>query len=139
MTTQYVDDLLASLKIIGMLDDAQPKLRLQNGRLALGHASAVWRWLAGDSRVATFAAVRATVASAIQTLDDLRARREPGSDDAWLAGRLLAELRAARGGIDRLSATYAGDSLAVAQLQVLAERIDQAVTAAETCPRIAKP
>lgn len=121
MNSQYVDDLLASLKVIGMLDDAQPKLRLQNGRLALGHASAVWRWLAGDSRAATFAAVREAVAAAIQTLES----QDRGS---WLAGRLLADLTSARAGIDRLQATYAGDSLAVAQLRVLAERIDQAIS-----------
>lgn len=128
LNDQIVDDLLASLKIIGMLADAppddRPKLRLSDGRLALGHASALWRWLSGDSRGATFAAVRATVAGAIQ----LRDTTDPG---AWLGQRLAAELRAARRGIDRLQATYAADSLAVAQLAVLAERIDAAVGAGD--------
>jgi hypothetical protein len=128
LNDQIVDDLLASLKVIGMLDDAQPKLRLRDGRLALGHGTALWRapglwrWLAGDSRGATFAAVRAVVANAIQ----LHADTDPGT---WLGQRLVAELRGARRGIDRLQTTYAADSLAVAQLAVLAERIDAAVGA----------
>lgn len=119
---QIVDDLLASLKVIGMLDDAQPKLRLRDGRLALGGGGGLWRWLSGDSRAATFAAVRGAVASAIGLLDETDA-------GTWLGRRLAAELRAARRGIDRLQTTYAADSLAVAQLAVLAERIDDAVGA----------
>ena len=47
-------------------------------------------------------------------------------DDPWLAARLIADLDAARAGIARLQTTYASDSLIVAQLQVLVERIEQA-------------
>jgi hypothetical protein len=116
----FADDLLTSLKIIGMIDSHQ-KLCLRNGRLALSTSHAFWRWLAGDSREHTFAAIRGAVMGAIQVLDS----NPPQT--SWLAGRLLKELDGARAGIQKLQETYASDSLAVAQLQVLDERIQAAV------------
>lgn len=115
----FADDLLTSLKIIGMIDSNQ-KLCLRNGRLALSTSRGVWRWLAGDSRAQTFAAIRSAVMGAIQVMDT-------NSEDSWLAGRLLRELGGARKGIQNLQETYASDSLAVAQLQVLEERIEAAI------------
>lgn len=112
----FADDLLTSLKIIGMVGTDQ-KLRMRNGRLALNTSSAFWRWLTGDSRDHTLQAVRSSVMSAIHAI-------EAGTTEPWLTGRLRAELRGARAGIERLQETYGDDSLAVAQLQVLAERID---------------
>lgn len=112
----FADDLLTSLKIIGMVG-ADQKLRMRNGRLALNTSGALWRWLTGDSRDHTLQAVRTSVMSAIHAIENV-------SSDTWLTGRLHAELVNARGGIERLQETYADDSLAVAQLQVLAERID---------------
>lgn len=120
----FADDLLTSLKIIGMID-AQQKLCLRNGKLALSTSRGVWRWLAGDSREQTFAAVRSAVMGAIQVVDS-------NPPETWLAGRLLKELGAARLGVKKLQETYAMDSLAVAQLQVLEERIDAATVLSET-------
>ena len=114
----FADDLLTSLKIIGMID-ANQKLCLRNGKLALSTSRGVWRWLAGDSREQTFAAIRSAVIGAIQIMDS-------NPPETWLAGRLRKELSGARLGIQKLQETYAADSLAVAQLQVLEERIDAA-------------
>lgn len=127
----FADDLLTSLKIIGMID-AQQKLCLRNGRLALSTSRGVWRWLAGDSREQTFAAIRSAVMGAIQVMDT-------NPEDSWLAGRLRKELGGASLGIKNLQETYATDSLAVAQLQVLEERIDAATaSAAGRSPRAEK-
>jgi hypothetical protein len=112
----FADDLLTSLKIIGMVG-ADQKLCMRNGRLALNTSGAFWRWLTGDSRNHTLQAVRTAVMSAIHAIEN-------GTAAPWLTGRLHAELQGARSGIERLQETYAADSLAVAQLQVLAERID---------------
>ena len=120
----FADDLLTSLKIIGMIDSDQ-KLCLRNGRLALSTSRGVWRWLAGDSRAQTFAAMRSAVMGAIQVMDT-------NPSDSWLAGRLRMELGGASQGIKRLQDTYASDSLAVAQLQVLEERIEAATAPAAT-------
>ena len=119
----FADDLLTALKIIGMID-ANQKLCLRNGKLALSTSRGVWRWLAGDSRVQTFAAIRSAVMGAIQILSSTP------PPDTWLASRLCKELEGARIGIQKLQETYDSDSLAVAQLQVLEERIDAATVAA---------
>ena len=121
----FADDLLTSLKIVGMVG-ADQKLRMRNGRLALNTSGAFWRWLTGDSRDHTLQAVRTAVMSAIHAVEN--------GTDPWLTGRLHAELLGARTGIERLQETYAADSLAVAQLQVLAERIDAAVTPPAVTP-----
>jgi hypothetical protein len=112
------DELLVSLKIIAMVGDGQ-KLSLRQGRLALGSGSAIVRWLTGEARNNTISALRAVVSDAIDALC-------PSCDDPWLAERLVADLDAARAGIARLQTTYAGDSLIVAQLQVLVERMAHA-------------
>ena len=56
----FADDLLTSLKIIGMVG-ADQKLCTRNGRLALNTSGAFWRWLTGDSRNHTLQAVRTAV------------------------------------------------------------------------------
>ena len=111
------DELLVSLKIIAMVSDGQ-KLSLRQGRLALGSGNAIVRWLTGEARNNTISALRVVVTDAIDALCH--------NDDPWLAARLIADLDAARAGIARLQTTYASDSLIVAQLQVLVERIEQA-------------
>ena len=111
------DELLVSLKIIAMVSDGQ-KLSLRQGRLALGSGNAIVRWLTGEARNHTISALRVVVTDAIDALCH--------NDDPWLAARLIADLDAARAGIARLQTTYASDSLIVAQLQVLVERIEQA-------------
>ena len=120
----FADDLLTALKIIGMID-ADQKLCLRNGKLALSTSRGVWRWLAGDSRVQTFAVIRSAVMGAIQIMCSTNP-----PPDTWLASRLCKELEGARLGIQKLQETYDSDSLAVAQLQVLEERIDAATVAA---------
>ena len=117
------DELLVSLKIIAMVGDGQ-KLSLRQGRLALGSGSAIVRWLTGEARINTLSALRAVVSDALDVLG------HNCDDDPWLAERLVADLDAARAGIARLQATYAGDSLIVAQLQVLVERMDHATSTA---------
>jgi hypothetical protein len=111
------DELLVSLKIIAMVGDGQ-KLSLRQGRLALGSGSAIVRWLTGEARNNTISALRAVVSDAIDALCH--------KSDPWLAERLVADLDAARAGIARLQTTYAADSLIVAQLQVLVERMAHA-------------
>jgi hypothetical protein len=120
------DELLVSLKIIAMVGDGQ-KLSLRQGRLALGSGSAIVRWLTGEARINTISALRAVVSDAIDVLGH--------NDDPWLAERLVADLDAARAGIARLQATYAGDSLIVAQLQVLVERMAHATGTAQALPK----
>lgn len=121
----FADDLLTSLKIIGMVG-ADQKLCMRNGRLALNTSGAFWRWLTGDSRDHTLQAVRTAVMSAIHATEN--------GADTWLTGRLHAELLGARSGIERLQETYAADSVAVAQLQVLAERIGNKISVNRTEP-----
>ena len=120
------DELLVSLKIIAMVGDGQ-KLSLRQGRLALGSGSAIVRWLTGEARINTISALRAVVSDAIDVLGH--------NDDPWLAERLVADLDAARAGIARLQATYEGDSLIVAQLQVLVERMAHATGTAQALPK----
>jgi hypothetical protein len=128
-----VDELLVSLKIIAMVGDGQ-KLSLRQGRLALGSGNALVRWLTGEARHSTISALRVVISDAIGALGGDAAKA-----DAWLVGRLVADLDAARAGIARLQTTYAGDSLVVAQLQVLVERVDQATSRrAEGEPRRAE-
>lgn len=145
---EFVDQTVANLKVIGMLQ-RNDKLRVHKGQLCIDHhdgaLQSVRRWLYRDSRDVTLIQLRNTVSNAIRIARAMTelvgapegaagplaliSARAAGADAItadmreWTLGRLVDEMASAQLGLQNLRATYAGDSSFVASLDVLAERL----------------
>jgi len=116
--TDFADRTITNLKVLGMVQKGC-KLAVRKGQLAIdepGYARFLRRWLHNDSRDLALMHLRSTVSSAMGLRPE---------DDAG-ARRLLAEFRSARKGLENVRATYATDSVMVASLDVLLEKLDKA-------------
>ena len=118
-TDDYVDSVIANLKIVGMVQKGG-KLCVRKGQLAIertDHLQGVRRWVAKDSRDVSLIHMRNTVGAALKLLS--------GATGTRTQARLAAELRQCEVGLQNLQATYIDDSAMVAHLQVLVERITE--------------
>ena len=121
-SSEFSDRIMANLKVLGMVQKST-KLSVRKGQLALdepGYTQFLRRWLRHDSRDLALMHVRSTVHSALSL-----ARPEDPAD----AERLLDEFRGARKGLENLKATYAGDSVMLANLSLLLEKMERACRA----------
>jgi hypothetical protein len=121
----YVDGVIANLKIIGMVQKGG-RLCVRKGQLAIervDHSQPLRRWLAKDSRDVTLLHVRNTIQSAMKILKTLMASKEPGDLRTWTLRRLLDEMESCETGLQNLKATYMDDSMTVAAIDVLTDRL----------------
>lgn len=126
--------MLANLKVIAMIPRGG-KLCVRQGQLCLEPVDSlqrVRRWLLGDSRSVALSHVRTTVNGAIElssTLLKLCTISGVPSGQAplplWTLQRLTREMQHCDTGFKNLRATYANDSLLIANLEVLAERLNE--------------
>lgn len=120
--TDFADQTIANLKVISMLQKGC-KLRVRKGQLCVdagGYLQSLRRFLSNDSRDLTMMHVRQTVANALRL-----AKNDPQSK---FGKRLLEEFRSATAGLQNLKAAYSGDSVVLAHIDVMLERIESAMT-----------
>lgn len=122
---EFVDSTIASLKIIGMVPRSG-KLCVRKGQLSLDNpdnGQAVRRWLRGDSRDLTLMHARNTINSAVKISKSLMANYQSTELAGWTLERLVNEMEQCEVGLQNLKTTYACDSMMVANLDVLADRL----------------
>ena len=127
---EFVDSTIAALKVIGMVPKSG-KLCVRKGQLSLDladKAQSVRRWANGDSRDVTLMHARNSIGSAIKINKSIMGAG-PSSNDPipsmalWTLDRMSSEMEQCEVGLQNLKTTYASDSMMVANLDVLADRL----------------
>jgi len=136
---EFVDSTIASLKIIGMVPKSG-KLCVRKGQLSLDtpdKVQAMRRWANGDSRDLTLMHARNTIASAVKISKSLMAAASSSSSSSsgtgvnvnapelsiWTLERLATEMEQCEVGLQNLKTTYSSDSMMVANLDVISDRL----------------
>ena len=123
-TEEFVDATIASLKIIGMVPK-NGKLCVRKGQMCLDtvQAQAFRRWLNGDSRDTTLMHAKNTINNAVKINRMLMATVPQTDMTAWTLQRMLAEMQNCEAGLENLKTTYACDSMMIAFLDVIVDRL----------------
>lgn len=126
-TEEFVDTTIATMKIIGMVPK-NGKLCIRKGHLCLDtpdQVQFVRRWVQGDSRDCTLMHVKNTINSAFKISRFLINMPVPTSSymTYWTLDRLLTEMGQCEIGLQNLKTTYSIDSMMVANLEVLLDRL----------------
>lgn len=125
-TEEFVDSTIATMKIIGMVPK-NGKLCIRKGHLCLDVSDQVQfvrRWAQGDSRDCTLMHVRNTFNSAFKISRFLI--NLPAGDSYmtfWTLDRMVTEMAQCETGLQNLKTTYSADSMMVANLEVLLDRL----------------
>lgn len=123
---EFVDITIANLKIIGMVGQ-NGKLRVRKGQLCLerdDRMQPVRRWASGDSRDLTLLHIRNAICNAMRITAMLAGADHGGSNNRrWTVARITAELSQCETGLQNLRTTYTTDSIMVANLGVIIERL----------------
>jgi hypothetical protein len=148
---EFVDNTIANLKIIGMVGQ-NGKLRVRKGQLCLekdDRMQPVRRWASGDSRDLTLLHIRNAISNATRitamlagggladATDNFDAsvngvNGSNGSNSSnnvnnssrrWTVARITAELSQCETGLQNLRTTYTADSIMVANIGVIIERL----------------
>lgn len=123
-TEEFVDTTIATMKIIGMVSK-NGKLCIRKGHLCLDvsdQTQCVRRWVQGDSRDCTLMHVRNTLNSAFK-ISRFLIKMPNVSYTFWTLERLLTEMAQCEIGLQNLKTTYSVDSIMVANLEVLLDRL----------------
>jgi hypothetical protein len=126
MSTEEVDQLLASLKIVARVARGQ-RLSTHNGHLSIDNnvrAQPVMRWIQGDSRDSTLAVLRSIVTTSMRVARDLVRNDPPIEMREWALRSLLESLSESIGGLQNLKHTYASDASTAAHFEVLIARVN---------------
>ena len=147
VSEEFVDQTIANLKVIGMLGQSS-RLCVRHGRLSVERDDTlqpIRRWLARDSRELTLMHIRNTLNNALKIIRTLlplfpalplsatapASAPVPSSASAdhalevrrWALCQLLTELRACEAGLQNLRTTYSDDTMTVAAIDVLTDRV----------------
>lgn len=120
-TDEFVDNVLANLKVIGMLQKSN-KLCIRKGQLAIDtddHLQSVRRWYNKDSRDMVLMNIRNIINNAIKISE----QNHDGDLKQWTLTRMNEEMRACEMGLQNLKTTYMGDAMMIASLDVLIDRL----------------
>jgi hypothetical protein len=115
---EFVDATVANLKVIGMVSQ-NGRLCVRKGQLCLeccGSVQGMRRWLHGDSRDLTLVHVRNAISNARRVV-------MLSAGCVWTIRRIASELERCEVGLQNLRATYMSDSVMMANLGVVIERI----------------
>ena len=113
----YVDQILTSLKVIGKIKEGQ-KVRVRNGLLSLevqstGIITSITRWIHSDNRYSTIRYIKNVVTHAMEL---------PKSN------KIQEALKGTLSGLSSLAVTYGDDAGITATIDVMSDRIRQAVS-----------
>jgi hypothetical protein len=124
-TDDFVDATIANLKIIGMVPK-NGKLCIRKGQLCIDspRMQGVRRWMYGDSRDMTLAHTKNTINSSIKIARSIMLNYKPSHNNGiWTLDRIFEEMDSCQIGLQNLkTTTYAGDSMMVANLDIIMER-----------------
>lgn len=124
-TEEFVDITIATMKIIGMVPK-NGKLCIRKGHLCLDKSDQIQclrRWVQGDSRDTTLMHVRNTINSAFKISRFLISIPHGNYMTNWTMDRLMVEMTQCEIGLQNLKTTYSLDSMMVANLEVLLDRL----------------
>jgi hypothetical protein len=127
MTDEFIDATIASLKIIGMVQQ-NGRLCVRRGQLSLDGADrtqGVRRWMMGDSRDVAMLHVKSAIAAAVKISRMIINTNAVGLADSsrWTLARMFTELNRCEVGLHNLKMTYTSDSMMIANLDVLIDRV----------------
>lgn len=119
-----MDQTIATLKVLGMIPKSG-RLCVRKGHLCLDYpeAQSIRRWIHGDSRDCSLMHVQNAVNSAFKIAKFLVETPTPSYMTTWTLERLSSEMQQCQIGLQNLKMTYATDSLIVANLEVLLDRL----------------
>jgi hypothetical protein len=123
---EFIDNTIANLKIIGMVPQ-NGKLCVRKGQLCVettDQMQPVRRWVRGDSRDLTLMHVRNTISNATRITYLLSADSDAGTNPKkWTISRIASDMSQCEVGLQNLRTTYAADSIMVANVGVIIERL----------------
>ena len=128
MNNEFIDNVIASLKIIGMLQKNQ-KLCVRKGQLTIERDDRMQfmrRWINNDSRDTIIMHIRNTANNAFKIAQHMMEMRNTSSESGiseWTLNLIMNELENARNGLVNLKTTYVNDAIMIANLDVLVDRI----------------
>ena len=120
-----IDNTITNLKIIGMVQK-NGRLCVRRGQLTLesdDYLQVLRRWVHKDSRTHALMHVRNTINNAVTLYKDISADKFDVQMKAWTLSQLAKELGSCQTGLLNLKTTYAEDSVMVANLDVVLNRL----------------
>ena len=126
MNEDFVDNTIANLKIISMVQKNQ-KLCVRKGQLTLEKGDKfefIRRWLNNDSRDIILLHIRNIINNAVKiakSLPDVPIINSHVKE--WTLKKIYEEMEQAENGMINLKTTYANDSIMIANLDVLIDRL----------------
>jgi hypothetical protein len=130
MNDEFIDNTIANLKIIGMLQRNQ-KLCVRKGQLTIERNDKlqfIRRWLHSDSRDLILLHIRNTINNAVRIARSLldtpnNPLKNMYQYKDWTLTRIMQEMESTRHGLVNLKTTYTDDSIMMASLDVLIDRL----------------
>lgn len=125
---ELIDNTIANLKIISMVSK-NGKLSVRKGQLMLDtddNYQTIRRWINRDSRELTLLHVKNTINNAIRISKGI-ANNEFEIDPAlrlWTIQKLVTEMKNCSNGLVNLKTTYIDDSVMVANIDVIKDRLE---------------
>lgn len=120
-----IDNTITNLKIIGMVQK-NGRLCVRRGQLTLesdDYLQLLRRWVHKDSRTHALMHVRNTINNAVTLYKDISQDKFDVQMKAWTLSQLAKELASCQTGLVNLKTTYADDSVMVANLDVILNRL----------------
>ena len=120
-----IDNTIASLKIISMIPK-NGRLSIKKGQLTLetdDHFQRLRRWLMNDSRQLTLMHIKNTINNAIKLSRGIVDNKIETELKKWSLSRLTNEMQNCKHGLLNLKTTYSEDSLMIANLDVITDRL----------------
>lgn len=132
-----IDNIIMNLKIIGMVQK-NGRLCVRKGSLTLehdDHLQTIRRWFNKDTRDLTMMHIRSTIMNAIKLTKEIMMKKsefdiefkkniqESESIKDWRLIRILTEFNNCQTGLKNLKTTYNSDSIMIANIDVLLERL----------------
>lgn len=124
-TEEMIDNTIANLKVIGMVQK-NGRLSVRKGQLTLepdDHFTKLRRWFNKDSRDLTLMHMRNTINNAIKLSKGIFTNKIETELKNWSIQRLANEMQNCQLGLVNLKTTYNDDSMMVANLDVILDRL----------------
>jgi len=121
----HVDNIIMNLKIIGMVQK-NGRLCIKKGSLTLEHddqLQKIRRWFNKDSRESTMLHIRNTIMNATKLTKGVVSKQIDIELKDWVLSRIFTEMTNCQSGLTNLKTTYNDDSIMIANIDVLLERL----------------
>lgn len=121
----HVDNIIMNLKIIGMVQK-NGRLCIKKGSLTIEHddqLQRIRRWFNKDSRESTMLHIRNTIINATKLTKAVMTKQMEIEHKEWVLSRIFTEMTNCQSGLTNLKTTYNDDSIMIANIDVLLERL----------------